>query len=164
MFQPRRAALSCLDCFNFASYPYTDLNLTLVVDRPPDLGPAIDHGAVAMAQSFPYYTHSTPPASVRQPSSSSSVNVNIPPPLSKRDSLTNHPRVPSAPPGSSSLHQQLFQQRSTADGILDRPLNRTKGAEVGMGAWAFLFAEIVSYSQSRSDSVDDLEKRYVLAS
>ena len=28
-----------------------------------------------------------------------------------------------------------------------------------MGAWAFLFAEIVSYSQSRSDSVDDLEKR-----
>lgn len=32
-----------------------------------------------------------------------------------------------------------------------------------MGAWAFLFAEIVSYSQSRSDSVDDLEKRCVLA-
>jgi hypothetical protein len=30
-----------------------------------------------------------------------------------------------------------------------------------MGAWAFLFGEIVSYSQSRVDSVTDLEKRSV---
>jgi hypothetical protein len=30
-----------------------------------------------------------------------------------------------------------------------------------MGAWAFMFAEIVSYSQSRVDSVTDLEKRFV---
>jgi hypothetical protein len=40
-------------------------------------------------------------------------------------------------------------------------LNKSKGQEVGMGAWAFLFAEIVSYSQSRVDSVTDLEKRCV---
>ncbi|KAI9638391.1 NO signaling/Golgi transport ligand-binding domain-containing protein [Dioszegia hungarica] len=44
-------------------------------------------------------------------------------------------------------------------GILDRPLNKGKGAEVGMSAFAFLLAEVVSYSQSRVDSVTDLERR-----
>lgn len=43
--------------------------------------------------------------------------------------------------------------------ILDRNVNRTRGAEVSMGAWAFLFGEIVSYSQGRVDSVTDLEGR-----
>ncbi|WVF72310.1 hypothetical protein IAT40_007123 [Kwoniella sp. CBS 6097] len=78
----------------------------------------------------------------------------------------------------SSLQQQLFggggsgsnTALSLAGGggvgggpgpvnILDRPLNKTKGAEVAMSAWAFLFAEMVAYSQSRVDSVTDLEKR-----
>lgn len=30
-----------------------------------------------------------------------------------------------------------------------------------MGAWAFMFAEIIAYSQSRVDSVSDLEARCV---
>jgi hypothetical protein len=80
----------------------------------------------------------------------------VPPLPSKRDS--------NIPTGArqSSLHNQLFQQQQQQQlqsTILDRPLNRSKGGEVGMGAWAFLFGEIVSYSQSRVDSVTDLEKR-----
>ncbi|WVQ77979.1 hypothetical protein IAT38_000060 [Cryptococcus sp. DSM 104549] len=64
----------------------------------------------------------------------------------------------------SSLQQQLFgggatPAASAPQSILDRPLNKTKGAEVGLAAWAFLFAEVVAYSQSRVDSVSDLEAR-----
>lgn len=36
-----------------------------------------------------------------------------------------------------------------------------RGAEVGMAAWAFLYSGIVAYSQSRVDSVVELEKRWV---
>ncbi|GMK56016.1 hypothetical protein CspeluHIS016_0210720 [Cutaneotrichosporon spelunceum] len=43
--------------------------------------------------------------------------------------------------------------------ILERPLNRTRASEVALAAWAFMLAEIISYSQSRVDSVNDLEKR-----
>jgi hypothetical protein len=91
-----------------------------------------------------FYSHSTNP-------STSTVST----PLPKRDGS----RIVSA--GPSSLQQTLFASSShqAPGSILDRPLNRTKGAEVSLGAFAFLFAEIVSYSQSRVDSVTDLEKR-----
>ena len=46
--------------------------------------------------------------------------------------------------------------------ILDRPINKSRGVEVGLPAWAFLFSEVVSYSQTRVDSVADLEKRRVI--
>jgi hypothetical protein len=78
------------------------------------------------------------------------------PSLSKRPLSSSHP---------NSLQQQLFGNQAPTQGqgggIHDRPLNRTRGAEVGLGAFAFLLSEIVSYSQSRVDSVNDLEKRYV---
>jgi len=101
------------------------------------------------------YYSSTPPSSSRfslTSSSTSSSTTSLP---SKRDSRT--PSQPHPP----SLQQQLFgaSPQPTA-GILDRPLNRTKGAEVGLNAFAFLLAEVVSYSQSRVDSVTDLERRY----
>lgn len=131
--------------------------------------------ATKMSHSIPNYNN---PGHQSRAASSSSILSQIPPPLNglsstKRDSINsiqNQNRVPSAAGGigagqpQSSLHQQLFQRSEVRveDGILDRPLNRTRGAEVGMATWAFLFAEIVSYSQSRSDSVDDLEKRSVM--
>lgn len=76
-------------------------------------------------------------------------------PLARGDSVRNsHP---------ASLQQQLFGASpagaNAALNIIDRPLAKTKGAEVAMGAWAFLFAEIVAYSQNRVDSVSDLEAR-----
>lgn len=56
----------------------------------------------------------------------------------------------------------LGTANSGGTNIIDRPLNRSRGAEVSLGAWAFMFAEIVAYSQSRVDSVADLEKRCVV--
>lgn len=78
-------------------------------------------------------------------------------PLARGDSARN--------PHPASLQQQLFGPSpagaNAPRNIIDRPLAKTKGAEVAMGAWAFLFAEIVAYSQSRVDSVSDLEARCV---
>ncbi|CAK9781867.1 putative ER to Golgi transport-related protein [Cutaneotrichosporon oleaginosum] len=61
-------------------------------------------------------------------------------------STSRHSPHPSLPPIASA-------------NILDRPLNRTRASEVSLAAWAFMLAEIISYSQSRVDSVNDLEKR-----
>ena len=122
--------------------------------------------------SFPS-VHSPPSSSVsnrysQQPPPSSTSSLASPPyssahtpsgststlPLPKRDSRPSQPYAPS-------LQQQLFgaSPQVTSSNILDRPLNRTKGAEVALPAFAFLLSEIVSYSQSRVDSVTDLEKR-----
>ncbi|WVQ98621.1 hypothetical protein IAU59_005751 [Kwoniella sp. CBS 9459] len=112
---------------------------------------------------------SSPPSSLypshQHPSSSGGggSGANVPNP-NRRESARSSVIQPS------SLQQQLFGSNTYATlgvgagaggpvNILDRPLNKTKGAEVAMSAWAFLFAEIVAYSQSRVDSVTDLEKR-----
>lgn len=65
--------------------------------------------------------------------------------------------------GSSSSNNDLASPagRGGEMNILDRPINKSRGVEVGLPAWAFLFSEIVSYSQTRVDSVADLEKRSV---
>ena len=112
-----------------------------------------------MAQSFPYFTSSsTPPPSSRIPSSSHIQQQSVSG-SSKRDSILPSSTSTQNVNRQSSLHQQLFTLQQHG-GILDRPLNRSKGSEVSAGAWAFLFGEIVSYSQSRVDSVTDLEKRW----
>ncbi|RKP01544.1 hypothetical protein CXG81DRAFT_29722 [Caulochytrium protostelioides] len=43
--------------------------------------------------------------------------------------------------------------------LLDRPLNKTKGAEVSLSAFAFLYSEMLQYSQRRVSGIQDLEKR-----
>lgn len=72
----------------------------------------------------------------------------------------------AVPQRSVSVRDSLKATNAATPGgagsnILDRPLNRTRGAEVAQGSWAFMFAEIVAYSQSRVDSVADLEQRWV---
>lgn len=84
-------------------------------------------------------------------SPASSTTPSTPPSTSKRQpsylssQLTNLSLGASAPPPSQS--------------IIDRPLNRMRGAEVGMAAWAFLYSGIIAYSQNRVDSVVELENR-----
>lgn len=43
--------------------------------------------------------------------------------------------------------------------IYHRPLNRTKTAELSKAAFAYLFAEMVSYAQRRVTGIQELEKR-----
>ncbi|GBC07178.1 hypothetical protein RclHR1_00730027 [Rhizophagus clarus] len=43
--------------------------------------------------------------------------------------------------------------------IVERNLNKTKGAEVGLGAFAFLFSEMLQYAQKRVHGIQDLETK-----
>jgi trafficking protein particle complex subunit 5 len=45
--------------------------------------------------------------------------------------------------------------------IHDRPLNKTRTAEVSASAFQFLFSELIQYSHKRVDGIADLEKRRV---
>ncbi|WVR05076.1 hypothetical protein IAU60_002088 [Kwoniella sp. DSM 27419] len=117
---------------------------------------------------------STPPTA-RYPSTMSSSRQSLSSPLSSSSTSLPHPAPPQANRRESarlsvqpsSLQQQLFGSASGSyasipvgpQNILDRPLAKTKGVEVSMPAWAFMFAEIVSYSQSRSETLSDLERR-----
>nr|KAJ3405364.1 TRAPP subunit trs31 [Polyrhizophydium stewartii] len=47
--------------------------------------------------------------------------------------------------------------------ILDRNLNKTRGSEVSLSAFAFLFSEMLQYSQKRVSGIQDLEKKRVCA-
>ena len=52
------------------------------------------------------------------------------------------------------------QKPSSRPNIYDRPLNKTRTAEVSASAFAFLFSEVVQYMQKRVSGIDDLERRY----
>lgn len=45
--------------------------------------------------------------------------------------------------------------------IFDRPLAKTRTAEVSAAAFAFLFSEVVQYAHKRVSGINDLERRYV---
>ncbi|KAE8260100.1 hypothetical protein A4X13_0g549 [Tilletia indica] len=46
--------------------------------------------------------------------------------------------------------------------ILDRPRDKTRTSELSLSALSFLFSEMVSYTQSRSTGITDLEQRLSL--
>lgn len=45
--------------------------------------------------------------------------------------------------------------------IYDRNLNKTRTADVSLSAFAFLFSEIIQYTQKRVSGIGDLERRCV---
>ncbi|CAG8502234.1 14673_t:CDS:2 [Cetraspora pellucida] len=55
----------------------------------------------------------------------------------------------------SSVDTRLIKRVS----IADRNLNRTRGMEVGIGAFAFLFSEMLQYAQKRVLGIQDLERK-----
>ncbi|CAI2173551.1 5884_t:CDS:2 [Funneliformis geosporum] len=56
---------------------------------------------------------------------------------------------------SSSTDTRLIKRVS----IIDRNLNKTRGTEVGLGAFAFLFSEMLQYAQRRVHGIQDLERK-----
>ncbi|KIM32553.1 hypothetical protein M408DRAFT_19953 [Serendipita vermifera MAFF 305830] len=44
--------------------------------------------------------------------------------------------------------------------IYDRPLNKTRNAEVSLSAFAFLFGEMVQYTQKRVAGIADFERKW----
>jgi len=47
----------------------------------------------------------------------------------------------------------------TRAAIFDRNLNRTKNNQVSLSAYAFLFSEVIQYTQKRVNEIGDLERR-----
>ncbi|ESK85194.1 bet3 family protein [Moniliophthora roreri MCA 2997] len=60
---------------------------------------------------------------------------------------------------SSLEHVSTNVPRLPRTNILDRNLNKTRVSDVSGSAFSFLFAEMVSYTQSRVTGINDLERR-----
>lgn len=95
----------------------------------------------------PIYSHSR--LSVLSASSQSSVDLGT-------GSSTLSARTPNTRPRPASALGPV-NKRNTA--IYDRNLNKTRMNEVGMSSWAFLFGEMVQYTQKRVSGIGDLERR-----
>ncbi|KAF9478714.1 transporter particle subunit trs31 [Pholiota conissans] len=96
------------------------------------------------------YTQPHPRLSVVSNSSHSSVD-HLSPTTTSRFSL---PSVPS-------LHSSITTTKPGPNrpNIYDRPLNKTRSAEVSASAFAFLFSEVVQYTQKRVSGINDLERQ-----
>ena len=93
-----------------------------------------------------------PPPSRFSVLSSSSAELLSPTNSSTRFSLPSAPSVVTAPTGTP--------KPLSRPNIYDRPLNKTRTAEVSASAFAFLFSEVVQYMQKRVSGINDLERRY----
>ena len=51
-------------------------------------------------------------------------------------------------------------QQGLRPNIYDRNLNKSRTSEVSSAAFAFLFSEVVQYTQKRVLGIADLERRY----
>lgn len=67
--------------------------------------------------------------------------------------------LPSAP----SINTTLVTPKPALSrpNIYDRNLNKTRTTEVSASAFAFLFSEVVQYTQKRVSGINDLERRWV---
>lgn len=68
----------------------------------------------------------------------------------------------SAPQPQNIKAQQLhtgLRTPSNRKTIYDRNINRTRQAELSRAAFAYLFAEMVSYAQKRVTGIQDLERK-----
>lgn len=64
--------------------------------------------------------------------------------------------LPSAPSINTTSHTPKPGLRPN---VYDRNLNKTRTAEVSSAAFAFLFSEVVQYTQKRVLGIADLERR-----
>ncbi|EIW86357.1 transporter particle subunit trs31 [Coniophora puteana RWD-64-598 SS2] len=71
---------------------------------------------------------------------------------SPRFSLASAPSINSTLVGSSKPSQPR-------QSIYDRPINKTRTAEVSLSAFSFLFSEMIQYTQKRVSGINDLERR-----
>ncbi|KAG0260053.1 TRAPP subunit trs31 [Mortierella polycephala] len=66
--------------------------------------------------------------------------------------------LPSVGGYSSSTSSIIYGKRNTTS-ILERHLNKTRGTEVSVNAFAFLFSEMLQYTQKRVHGIQDLERK-----
>jgi hypothetical protein len=63
-------------------------------------------------------------------------------------------------PNTPSINTALGTPRpNLRPNIYDRHLNKTRAAEVSASSFAYLFSEVVQYTQKRVSGINDLERR-----
>ncbi|EJD04413.1 TRAPP complex subunit trs31 [Fomitiporia mediterranea MF3/22] len=62
-------------------------------------------------------------------------------------------------PNSTPIPTNLAAIAKARPNVYERNLNKTRTAEVSLSAYAFLFSEIVQYTQKRVSGISDLERR-----
>lgn len=77
---------------------------------------------------------------------------------SSSTSTLSQPGFPAAIGATTTATSTTGLAKRTA-AIYDRPVTKSRGAEVSLGAWAFLFGEIVHYTQQRVSGISEFEKR-----
>ena len=132
-----------------------DLEAKRVMHRDRDgrsAKPPIRFGIRSHARNLISAIMAHPPPSRFSVLSSSSAELLSPTNSSTRFSLPSAPSVVTAPIGTP--------KPLSRPNIYDRPLNKTRTAEVSASAFAFLFSEVVQYMQKRVSGINDLERRY----
>ena len=102
------------------------------------------------------FTSSSSSSADRLSSPSSSTSSSGFPNVLKRASSSVYPSSLSAG-GAGTTAVQV----SPSINILDRNLAKTRGGEVANAAWAFLFSEMVQYTQRRVAGIAEFEQRCV---
>ncbi|KAF8588461.1 TRAPP I complex [Ramaria rubella] len=100
--------------------------------------------------------HSQPPTRFSLISNSSVNSADYLPSSNASTSSTKF-SVQTAPSINTTLGSQSKAAARTT--IYDRNLNKTRTAEVSASAFAFLFSEMVQYTQKRVSGIEDLERR-----
>ncbi|GBE78540.1 transporter particle subunit trs31 [Sparassis latifolia] len=95
------------------------------------------------------YAQPHPRFSVLSSSSLPSTDHLSPASSSTRFSLPTAPSISTASTPKPGLRPNIY----------DRPLNRTRAADVSASAYAFLFSELVQYTHKRVAGINDLERR-----
>jgi len=106
------------------------------------------------------YAHSR--LSVLSASSQSSVDLHTTRPASAPNGRPASSIVPGRPVSAgggaaAASGSTTVTKRTTT--IYERNVNKTRTAEVSMSAWAFMFSEVVQYTQKRVSGIGDLERR-----
>lgn len=120
--------------------------------------------ASASHMSFPISPRVSIPGYIRRSSAATGSGSPV-------SSTTKQGTLPSTPSSSTNFSSgtQYFPNvlssgastSGTVQGpdIMERPRDRTRNSEVSSSALAFLFAEVVSYTQNRVLGISDLEKK-----
>lgn len=96
-----------------------------------------------------------PRLSILSTSSQSSLDHHLSPtPSSTRFSLSSAPSINTTLGGAPAA-----KSSGSRPNIYDRNINKTRNAEVSLSAFAFLFSEMVQYTQKRVNGINDLERR-----
>lgn len=76
----------------------------------------------------------------------------------RNSTLPTTPSSASSRSGSQYFANVVVSDLSCPD-VLERPRDRSRNNEVSSSSLAFLFAEMVSYTQNRVSGISDLEKK-----